>query len=205
MIQFDPDTHTYTVDGERFPSVTEIVGVLSADSLAKIDRATLDYAAARGTAVHEATESIDMGAEAEVDAETEPYVQAYMDFLNDYLPNWMGIEDIVANTDQEYCGTVDRHGYFGNTPVVLDIKTTGSPNKVDYTKVCLQTNLYSLCLEYDTPRLFALYLKKDGTYRLLDCRAWWKEHHLEPLNMGGRDILTVWRTINFLKKGRTNK
>lgn len=204
-IEFNAETHTYTVDGKKFPSVTEIVGVLSADTMGQIDKSTLDYAAARGTAVHEATEALDFGAEAEVDAETEGYVKAYLDFLNDYHPNWMGIEEIVANADQEYCGTIDRHGYFGSTPVVLDIKTTGSPNKVDYTKVCLQTYLYSLCLDYDNPRLFALYLKKDGTYRLMDCRAWWKEHQLEPIYHGGKDILTVWKTINFLKKGKEKK
>lgn len=204
-INFNAETHTYMDGDKKVPSVTTIVGVLSADSLAQIDKATLDYASARGTAVHEATEAIDMGAEAEVDAETEPYVQAYLDFLNDYRPNWMGIEEIVYNVEQCYAGTVDRHGYFGSTPVVLDIKTNSSPSKIDYTKVCLQTYLYSLCLDYDNPRLFALYLKKDGTYRLLDCRAWWNEHQLEPIYHGGRDILAVWKTINFLKKGSKTK
>lgn len=201
MIQFDPETHTYTDGDTIVPSVTTMVGVLSADTLAKIDKATLDYASARGTAVHEATEAIDMGAEAEVDPETEPYVRAYMDFLADYRPNWMGIEEIVYNRDQCYAGTVDRHGYFGSTPVVLDIKTTGNPSRLDYTKVSLQTYLYSLCLDYDNPRLFALYLRKDGTYRLLDCRAWWAEHQREPIYLGGRDILAVYKTIDFLKKG----
>lgn len=205
MIQFDPETHTYTDGDKPIPSVTAIVGLLSADTMAKIDKSTLDYAAARGTAVHEATESIDMGAEAEVDAETDGYVKAYLDFLADYRPSWHGIEEIVYNADQGYAGTVDRHGYFGTTPVVLDIKTNSSPGKLDYTKVCLQTYLYSLCLDYDNPRLFALYLKKDGTYRLLDCRAWWNEHQLEPIYHGGKDILTVWKTINFLKKGKSNK
>lgn len=200
-IVFDAEKHQYQVDGKLIPSVTEILSVLSFDTMGQISKEILDYAARRGTAIHEATEAIDMGAEAEVDAETEPYVCAYMNFLADYRPNWMGIEEIVYNPDQGYAGTVDRFGYFGTTPVVLDIKTNSSPNKVDYTKVCLQTYLYSLCLAYDNPRLFALYLKKDGSYRLLDCRNWWSEHQLEPIYHGGKDILTVWKTINFLKKG----
>lgn len=201
-ILFDAEKHQYTVDGTAYPSVTEILSVLSYDTFGKIDKATLDYAAKRGTAIHEATEAIDMGGEAEVDGETEPYVQAYLDFVRDYKPNWFGIEDIVANTDQRYAGTIDRHGYFGSQPVVVDIKTIGSPTRLDYTKVCLQTFLYSLCLDYDNPMLFALFLRKDGTYRLLDCRGWWKENQIEPLHKGAVDILAVNKTIDFLKKGK---
>ena len=83
------------------------------------------------------------------------------------------IEDIVANTDQRYAGTIDRHGYFGSQPVVMDIKTIGSPTRLDYTKVCLQTFLYSLCLDYDNPMLFALFLRKgrQGNPRLRS-QAW---------------------------------
>lgn len=198
-IVFDPDTHTYEVDGEKYPSVTEILSVLSYKTYGNIDKATLEYASRRGTDIHEATEAVDMGGEAEVDGETEPYVHAYMDFVRDYNPNWFGIEEIVANTDQHYAGTVDRHGYFGSKPVVLDIKTIGSPGRLDYTKVCLQTYLYSICLDYDNPMLFALFLRKSGTYRLFDCRAWWAENHYEPLHMGARDILAVHKTINYLK------
>ena len=198
-ITFTPETHTYEVEGERYPSVTEILSVLSYETYGNIDKATLEYASRRGTDIHEATEAIDMGGEAEVDGETEPYVHAYMEFLRDYNPNWHGIEEIVANTNQRYAGTIDRHGFFGNRPVVLDIKTIGSPTKLDYTKVCLQTFLYSLCTDYDNPMLFALFLRKNGTYRLLDCRAWWNEHHSEPLHMGAVDILTVYKTIRNLK------
>lgn len=202
-ILFDDKAHTYEVDGEKVPSVTTILSLLSYDTYGKIDKATLEYASKRGTAIHEATEAIDMGYEAEIDAETEPYVRAYLDFTTDYRPNWYGIEDVVANPQLGYAGCVDRHGKMGNADVILDIKTIGSPSSLDYTKVALQTYLYSLCLDYDNPKLFALFLRKDGTYRLMDCVAWWSEHKAEPIYSGAKDILTAYQTIQFLKKGRT--
>lgn len=204
MIEFNAEKHEYRVDGKKVPSVTEILSLLSYDTFAQIDKATLEYASKRGTAIHEATEAIDMGCEAEIDGETEPYIRAYLDFIQDYKPSWYGIEDVVANEQLGYAGTIDRHGKMGNTDVILDIKTIGSPSRLDYTKVCLQTYLYSLCLDYENPRLFALFLKKDGTYRLFDCLAWWREKQIEPIYNGAKDILVCFDTINALKKGKRN-
>ena len=109
-VVFDKENHIYTVDGKIVPSVTQILDLLSYEEFGKIDKSTLEYASKRGTAIHEATESLDLGLETEVDAETEPYVKAYMDFTRDYKPTWLGIEEMVYHPEFEFCGTIDRIG-----------------------------------------------------------------------------------------------
>lgn len=199
-IVFNEQTHEYFVDDKKYPSVTQILDLLTYTEFANIDKGVLESASRRGTAIHEATENLDYGGYAEVDAETEPYVQAYMDFSRDYIPDWYGVEEQVFNKEHGFCGTIDRHGMIGNTPCVLDIKTIASPNRLTYVKVCLQTYLYSLCLDYENPRLFALFLRKDGKYRLFDCRAWWSENMHDQLWQSARDILSAYKAIQRIKE-----
>jgi hypothetical protein len=129
-------------------------------------------ASRRGTAVHEATELIDLGSMPDDDPEIDGYINAYLDFLLDYQPKWEYIEWIGHYEDfaMEYCGTVDRAGRVGDEFWVLDIKTTASPTKENYIATCCQTRAYAMMLEanYSCDRKI-LYLKKDGSYRLVDC------------------------------------
>ena len=198
-IKFDEKTHTYEVDGKSLPSVTEILDLLTYQDFGKIDKSTLEYASKRGTAVHEATEAYDLGGEVEVDAETEPYVRAYIDFCQDYRPNYYGVEEQVANTQQGYAGTVDRYGLLGDRGFVLGIKTVASPNRLTYIKVALQTYLYSLCLDYENPMLLALFLRKDGTYRLVNCREWWSQNMRDPLMQSAISVLSAHKAIQRIK------
>ena len=75
-IVFNEQTHEYIVDDKKYPSVTQILDLLTYTEFANIDKGVLETASRRGTAIHEATENLDYGGYAEVDAETEPYVQA---------------------------------------------------------------------------------------------------------------------------------
>lgn len=200
MIQFREEDHTYWDGDKQLPSVTQILDILSYQEFGNIDKSTLEYASRRGTAIHEATEALDLGFPADVDGETEPYLRAYMDFTRDYAtPSWQGIEDLVYC--DEYAGTCDRHGHIGDMEVVLDIKTVGSPNRLTYVKVCIQTYLYSLCLGYANPKLFALFLRKDGTYRLFDCLKWWHGNMSIDLWTASSKLVKTYYFIQSLKKG----
>lgn len=57
-LEFIPETHTYLVDGVIVPSITQIMQVKFGGKYAAVNRAVLDEAAARGTAVHEAIERL---------------------------------------------------------------------------------------------------------------------------------------------------
>lgn len=55
-LEYDNESHTYLVDGVIVPSVTQILGVKFGNKYAGVNRSTLEQAASRGTAIHEAIE-----------------------------------------------------------------------------------------------------------------------------------------------------
>ena len=167
-ISFDPDTHTYTIDGVEVPSVTTVCRFLAYDQ--KSDKPWLARVAAdRGTRVHEACAMIDYGEEPEEDFETAGYLKAYRRFLKDYRPDWEGIEYIAGSAVLGIAGTIDRFGtlYDGRT-CILDIKTGSqlhdAPLRAQLTGY---QRLLSGGVHLQYPYyLYALQLSKDGTYQL---------------------------------------
>lgn len=56
-LTFDERRHVYKLNGVALPSVTTVMKPLSGDVYDSIDKAILDRAAKRGTAVHNAIEN----------------------------------------------------------------------------------------------------------------------------------------------------
>lgn len=200
-IEFDEKTHTYAVEGVQYPSVTQILAPLTQSHYGSINPSVLQYAADRGKAVHTACELIDYGCDPDIDQEIEPYVKAYMDFLEDYKPQMEFIESLVFNDDLGYCGTVDRVVKVGNEIWVLDIKTYAQPNRANYISVCCQTAAYGMALNYPRYRRKALFLTPKGNYKLIDCNIWENENLL----MGDGfqifiDCLDFYNEIKEMKK-----
>lgn len=166
---FDSATHTYTLDGVRLPSVTEVTRFCAYDY--KSDRPWLAEAAARrGTAVHEACALIDYGEEPEETPEIAGYLKAYRRFLADYKPDWELIEHPMGSLDAGYAGTLDRFGILNGGHAILDIKTGQLHNASLTAQLTAYANLWWCQLEDDPlpplPSLYALKLSKDGTYDL---------------------------------------
>ena len=180
-LEFDEDRHIYTMDGERIPGVTEILAMADPEGYRNINPAVLEHAAMKGTLVHEWCEMYDYCGENEepVPSELEPYCQAYADFVRDYRPEWTGIEQMVfcdtAPTGIGYAGIADRIGRIHGKNCVVDIKTIASPGTKTHIKVCCQTAAYSAAAGIWGKR-YALYLKPDGTYKLMDCRDYEQKH-----------------------------
>lgn len=108
LLFFD-DTHTYTVDGEEFPSVSEISRFASREIYGDVNQFNLDNAASRGSAVHKATEILDKYGKVELDEDIEPYVRAYVHFRKDFgISDYHCIEKALANETLKYAGTIDR-------------------------------------------------------------------------------------------------
>lgn len=166
-VLFDPNTHTYTVDGIRLPSVTEITRFLSFDY--KSDKPWLaQIAAHRGTAVHEACMLIDYGEEPEETPETSGYLKAYRRFLADYQPEWELIEHPMGSIDLGYAGSLDRMGHMCGNRVLLDIKTGST---LHHSAIQAQLGGYWwLLLDQEgksVEALYALRLDKSGIYELV--------------------------------------
>lgn len=165
---FDAASHTYTLDGAALPSVTAICRYLSYDL--KSDKPWLAQAAAeRGSRVHEACALLDYGEEPEERAELRGYLTAYRRFLQDYRPEWEGVEYRTANAGLGLAGTVDRFGtFYDGVPCILDIKTGA---KLHRAPITAQLTGYSRLLAVDrvqfhAARLYALRLEKSGLYDL---------------------------------------
>ena len=165
---FYDDTHRYTVDGEEVPSVSELTRFITREVYTDTPQYFMDGAAARGTKVHRATESLDKYGTVECDDDIAPYVQAYVQFLKDKAPEWEKIEWAVCN-EKMYAGTVDRYGVLDGKKVILDIKTTQTISGMHKVLYRAQLNLYELAVVKEKPveELVVLQLRKDGTYKLI--------------------------------------
>lgn len=166
-IVFDPFNHTYMIDGQILPSVTEITRFLAYD-YKSLQPWAAEIAARRGTAVHEACMLIDYGEEPEENSEITGYLVAYRRFLSDYSPQWKGIEQPLGSLQSGYAGTVDRYGTINDIPCIVDLKT----GQKHVPALTAQLNGYWWLLlkrKFEAEKLYGLYLRNDGTYELVEC------------------------------------
>lgn len=174
VLEYEDETHAYTLNGRRIPSVTEIVSLITDRKYADTNPALLEQAKCRGTAVHELCEAIDCGVEPEaleIEPELVGYVNAYLAFLRDYRPQWDYIEKVVYTPD--YAGRVDRIGRIDGDAYVVEIKTTSSMDRLSKLALYFQLDFYvaavALLLPYaSTIKTMGVQLKKDGTYTAHD-------------------------------------
>lgn len=176
-IIFDEAEHTYLVDGVEVPSVTTILQPLANRAYSSVNPSVLEYARNRGATVHEALEVYDLGGELEVVPETEGYIRAYLEWEQIYRPRWTGVEQIVYSVGDKYIGTLDRIGTLnGSEFAIVDLKTS-TPTKEALVSVCCQTAAYAMAyteqsekpLKFaETIKRYGLFLKADGSYRLVD-------------------------------------
>lgn len=167
LIFFDKD-HTYQVDGETVPSVSEILRFISREEYETVSQYKLDNAADRGHRIHKGTENLDRYGSCEVTPDIEPYIRAYIQFLKDVKPEWHRIEHAVYHSILGYAGTMDRYGVIADKHAIVDVK---SNYRILKPMVTAQLNGYALAAEdNDMPVdiLYVLHLKPDGTYRLLE-------------------------------------
>ena len=203
-IFFDEKEHVYIVDGAFTPSVTDILAPLHR-SYKAVNPSVLEYAANRGTAVHEACEAIDLGLEPEVYPETEGYIRAYLDWRNIYRPKWEAIERIVFCQEGWFIGTLDRMGKLnGIKPAIVDIKTS-QPTREAYVSVCLQTTAYAMAvaseddfkIDWEDYDRYGLFLMRDGKWRSINCKEWEGTNHFVSADAFGV-LLNTHKMVNRL-------
>lgn len=105
-------------------------------------------AAARGTNLHKAAESLALGVQpVDVDKVTLPYVEQYGQFLADHAPEFLMSEAPVYSPRFGYAGTCDGVAIIDGQRVVFDVKTTEhSPDsgrsRPPFPEVALQLTAY---------------------------------------------------------------
>lgn len=170
-LAFEPGPHTYTLDGRRLVSVTQLLD--SCGLVAGKEHFT-EESRARGQAVHEAIALIEEGAldPSTVDPRIEGYLAAYRRFAAEMRPTTYLFECRLASRRWRFAGTFDWLGWLGgeNSLTLLDYKTGAYADWQDiqlelYARL-LAENAAALALDAAPARRIVCQLKKDGTYKL---------------------------------------
>lgn len=165
LVFFD-EGHVYELDGVRVPSVSEITRFISREVYGEIAQFRLDRAASRGSKVHKLTEALDKYGEIEADAESLPYIKAYLKFRQEHTVEWEEIEAARYHPDRLYAGTIDRRGRVDGKRCIVDFKTSYRVHKPLYEAA---QNLYRMTYPPDSfDALYILHLKPDETYKLIE-------------------------------------
>lgn len=166
QLTFFDGNHVYEVDGQRIPSVSEVMRFASREVYSGVDQWRLDNAADRGTRVHDATLAIDENGDADVDADIAPYVEAYVGFLKKFHPHYIASELALADTRRWFAGRLDRCAIINRKCVLMDIKTSA---RVETRLVQAQLTAYAWLWERNRPEkldeLYVLHLMGDGQFR----------------------------------------
>ena len=196
QFHFDAATHTYTLDGVRVPSVTQIIQSLL--PLPPIDPWYLE----RGRATHLACELLDRGTLdwSSVDSEIEPRVRAWEKFRQDWPAEILANELPLASEKYQFAGTLDRMLISDRVaPTLIDLKNSFSP------QYYLQLAGYSILWRENRPvkpyNAGAVELRDDGTYR---CH-WMTRYELQTAEQQFLALLTVYgfATKHNLLKGKS--
>lgn len=184
QVIFDEAEHSYTVDGVRWPSVTQILQPLM--ELDGIPKAALEAAAQFGSHVHMACHLWNLGRldESDLDEPLRPYLDGWKRFLRDTGAVVLESERIVRHPVLRVAGMLDDVIRFPRKSErhILDLKT-GSD--VHWT-VALQTAAYremlwieSLNAGEDRPPLsrirFCCHLLPDASYRLYTLKEYTRD------------------------------
>lgn len=157
-LQFDPDTHTYTLDGVVLPSVTRIIG--AAGMMDK--RWYTEAGRRRGQDIATVTELDDMGTlpEDRVPEHLMPYLRAWRRFRADSGYTMAAIEHRVHSALHGFAGTIDRVALHSRRrgSTIIDIKRGGQ-----VPSYALQTAAYASCVPRAVERM-CVQLKDNGTY-----------------------------------------
>lgn len=158
MIQFDEPTHTYTVDGVQYPSVTTIL-----QDMGLIDTSWFTpEACQRGTYVHQMIEW-DQADELDyesIDIALLGYLNAWRKFVSDTGYVSLCSEYRMANKAYRFAGTADQIGTLNNCRAIIDVKS-GAVSPC----TSLQLAGYEILYEASCKR-FALQLHDNGKYSL---------------------------------------
>lgn len=175
QILFNPETHTYTVNGQEKPGVTTILqnAGLSPD-LSMIDPETLARKATLGKEVHRAIELIFKNDLGEYDPVIEPYIQAARLFISTFNIQPIKPELAIYSASLDCCGTMDLLArYNDNEEGVFDFKTSST---IEIGYVGPQTGGYDFLYREWTNQLrrkpfnrFAVHLQESGKFKVIPC------------------------------------
>lgn len=170
------DTAAYTIDGERWPSVTEVLDAVSLCDYSAVPIENMLNAGRRGEAIHcwiDLYETGHLSPGAFPDEEIEPYIDAYHRFVDETGFEIEETEKVVVCRTHRYVGTLDllgryTKGRYKGWRGLVDLKAAASI----FPWVRLQIMGYTMALQEmegsATSGIIraSVQLRADRTYRL---------------------------------------
>ncbi len=174
MLTFDPAAHVYTWKGARVPSVTEIIGAALGDAFGAAPEGVLEYAKARGRAVHRACELDSRGEldEATVAPEIAPYLEAWRAFRRNYPFNVVASERPLYHQALGFAGTPDVICESPAWWAVIDIKSGlgGLRAQLQTAAYLEMAREHYKAVDGKPARRFVLRLQANGRPALVECK-----------------------------------
>lgn len=141
LLTFDEKEHIYRYDGKTVISVTQVLADIG--TYTGVSKSTLEQAAERGTAIHQAIELYSKFEIIEIEEEYRSYLEQYIKFAKSFKFRPLHNELKLYSKTHNYAGTVDAVGEMilptGIAVLPVDFKTT---SKYYYGKTGLQLAAY---------------------------------------------------------------
>lgn len=169
---FRPEDHTYWYDGQRIPSVTQIVGFGGAGpAYADVPTEVLEKKASLGRRVHTIIENFltSGGSLTTDDPRAQKYLDGFQNFYETGVYQHLFSELALYHPSFSYAGTIDLIGLVHGRESVLDIKTTYAFHKQAVTQqVAAYANLAIANMGVDRLTWYCLHLRPTGNYKLIN-------------------------------------
>lgn len=192
----------YTIDGERYPSVTTILTILEKSGLAKwrgavgneeadrISKEATDY----GTGIHALFEQINLGNRGPFGQPEDTFMAPYIAWYDENISAVLGAEKLLVSRHFKYAGTADGVVVMrgDKDATIIDLKT--SKTDLAQREWALQLAAYALALEEEgipCRRRIILRMPKltPGTLHVLEI----PEDDLERDQRAFVNCLKIWR------------
>lgn len=181
-LTFDEAAHVYRAGGQIVPSVTQILGRLSAEEYRFVDASVMEDAALLGKAVHKMIE-LDLRGDLDVDALSDGlqvYYTAWQNFRQLSGFQMVLSEARVYSAKYGYAGTLDLAGWLNGRFSIIDAKRTAQvprtagPQTAAYLQGLDESGQTfpvpgstTLAARIANAERHALHLRADGTWRLV--------------------------------------
>ena len=168
-LEFEERKHIYHLNGIQIPSVTQIMKPLSDMVYESIDSQTLEYAARRGTIVHDAIDNYLEFEIEDVPEEQRGYFDAFLAWKEKENPEIIATERKVYHKALRYAGKCDLLCMIDGRLTLVDYKTSAAFQPMLYP---IQLEGYAKAWETHGVKVedkMILHLKKDGKYIVHRC------------------------------------
>ena len=182
IVEYFDESHTYLIDGEETLSATQITQLLNPFKIMKIPNHILKKAGERGTKIHKAIEDfLGDGSLLDNDDQHYAYFEAFLQLYADIKDelNIHKLEHIAINKEHNtpLIGTIDLFCTYKGRHAIIDWKTSSMLTLPEWR---VQLSIYKELIKYtyglDDVDLYIAWLKKDGTYQLLEMEPLPKEY-----------------------------